>query len=507
MSGGSGSRLWPQSRSLYPKQFLPLVNEQTMLQNTVSRLDGLDSVSAPLVIANEEHRFLVAEQIRQMGRQAAGIILEPVGKNTAPAVALAALKAQSLSEEKDPLLLVLAADHVIQNVQAFHQAIEAALPAARDGKLVTFGIVPTHPETGYGYIKASVSHGEPMNVPDNIGTSAIPGGRTEARRKEEKLLKENSVSPCLRGQQSSCMPVEQFVEKPDLETAQGYLASGDYYWNSGMFLFKASRYMEELNKFRPDILQACEKAMAVESTDLDFVRLDEAAFHTCPDESIDYAVMEKTTDSVVVPLDAGWTDVGSWTSLADICEKDESGNAFQGDVLLQDTRNTYVRSEKKLIATVGVEDLIITESDDAILVAHKDRVQDVKKIVDRLKAENRIEAKLHRKVYRPWGAYDSIDMGDRFQVKRITVKPGAQLSLQMHHHRAEHWIVVKGTALVTNGDQEILLTENQSTYIPIGVVHRLENPGKFDLELIEVQSGGYLGEDDIVRFEDSYGRA
>ncbi|MBO9497547.1 mannose-1-phosphate guanylyltransferase/mannose-6-phosphate isomerase, partial [Thalassotalea sp. G20_0] len=289
-----------------------------------------------------------------------------------------------------------------------------------------------------------------------------------------------------------------FVEKPDLETAQGYLASGDYYWNSGMFLFKASRYLEELNKFRPDILEACEKAIAVQSTDLDFVRLDEVAFKACPDESIDYAVMEKTSDAVVVPLDAGWSDVGSWTSLADICDKDEAGNSIQGDVLLQDTRNTYVRSEKKLIATVGVDDLVITESDDAILVAHKDRVQDVKKIVDRLKAENRTEVKLHRKVYRPWGAYDSIDMGDRFQVKRITVKPGAQLSLQMHHHRAEHWIVVKGTAVVTNGDQEILLTENQSTYIPIGVVHRLENPGKFDLELIEVQSGGYLGEDDIV---------
>ncbi|WBA84121.1 mannose-1-phosphate guanylyltransferase/mannose-6-phosphate isomerase [Endozoicomonas sp. GU-1] len=486
MSGGSGSRLWPQSRSLYPKQFLPLVNEDTMLQNTISRMDGLGSVSAPLVIANEEHRFLVAEQIRQIGRQASAIILEPVGKNTAPALALAALKAQSLSEEKDPLLLVLAADHVIQNVQAFHQAIEAALPAARDGKLVTFGIVPTYAETGYGYIKALNHKG------------------TKAQSFSSDKQKETFVPSCLCGEK--IMPVEQFVEKPDLETAQGYLASGDYYWNSGMFLFKASRYLEELNKFRPDILQACEKAMAVESADLDFVRLDEAAFHACPDESIDYAVMEKTTDSVVVPLDAGWSDVGSWTSLADICEKDESGNAFQGDVLLHDTRNTYVRSEKKLIATVGVDDLIITDSDDAILVAHKDRVQDVKKIVERLKVANRSEAKLHRKVYRPWGAYDSIDMGDRFQVKRITVKPGAQLSLQMHHHRAEHWIVVKGTALVTNGDQEILLTENQSTYIPIGVVHRLENPGKFDLELIEVQSGGYLGEDDIVRFEDTYGR-
>ena len=459
-----------------------------MLQNTISRLDGLDSVSAPLVIANEEHRFLVAEQFRQMGRQASAIILEPVGRNTAPAVALAALKALShqgpvnvpgnigtsaipggrTEHQEEPFLLVLAADHVIKDVKAFHQAVAAALPAACDGKLVTFGIVPTHPETGYGYIKAS------------------------------KALIGNSEQAAL---------VENFVEKPDLETARGYLACGDYYWNSGMFLFKASCYLEELNTFRPDILQACEKAMAVQNADLDFVRLDEAAFTACPDVSIDYAVMEKTSDAVVVPLDAGWSDVGSWTSLADICEKDESGNSVQGDVLLQDTCNTYVRSEKKLIATVGVKDLIITESDDAILVAHKDRVQAVKTIVDRLKAENRTEVNLHRKVYRPWGAYDSVDMGDRFQVKRITVKPGAQLSLQMHHHRAEHWIVVKGTARVTNDDQEILLTENQSTYIPIGVVHRLENPGKLDLELIEVQSGGYLGEDDIVRFEDTYGRA
>ncbi|MRI34320.1 mannose-1-phosphate guanylyltransferase/mannose-6-phosphate isomerase [Endozoicomonas sp. OPT23] len=464
MSGGSGSRLWPQSRSLYPKQFLPLVNDQTMLQNTISRLDGLNSVSAPLVIANEEHRFLVAEQFRQMGRKALAIMLEPVGRNTAPAVALAALKA--LNHEEEPLLLVLAADHVIQDVEAFHQAVEAALPAARNGKLVTFGIVPTHPETGYGYINASTSF-------------------------EDK---------------SAFIPVRKFVEKPDLEKAQSYLASGNYYWNSGMFLFKASRYLEELEKFRPDILKVCKKSMVVQDTDLDFVRLDEDVFKACLDESIDYAVMEKTTDAVVVPLNAGWSDVGSWSSLADISEEDDAGNATLGDVILHDTRNTYVRSEKKLIATVGVDDLVITESDDAILVAHKNQVQDVKKIVERLKQEDRSEAKLHRKVYRPWGAYDSIDAGERFQVKRITVKPGARLSLQKHYHRAEHWIVVKGTALVTNGDKELLLTENQSTYIPIGEVHRLENPGKFDLEMIEVQSGGYLSEDDIVRFEDTYGR-
>ncbi len=510
LSGGTGSRLWPQSRSLYPKQFLPLVNDQTMFQNTVSRLDGLEGVSAPLVIANEAHRFLVAEQFRQMGQQASAIILEPVGRNTAPAVALAALKAlnhkgavnapfntdtsaipggrteaQSFFCDEEPVLLVLAADHVIRDEAAFHRAVEAALPAACDGKLVTFGIVPAHAETGYGYIKA-LNHKGAVNAPFNTDTSAILGGCTEAQ---------------------SFFGVEEFVEKPDLETAKEYLASGEYYWNSGMFMFKASRYLEELDRFQPEILTACKKAIAVEQPDLDFVRLDEDAFKACPDNSIDYAVMEKTTDAVVVPLDAGWSDVGAWSSLWDISEKDQQGNVSQGDVLLHDTRNTYVRSEKKLIATLGVENLVITESDDAILVSSRDRVQDVKKIVDQLKAENRTEAKLHRKVYRPWGAYDSIDQGERFQVKHITVKPGARLSLQKHYHRAEHWIVVKGTALVTNGDQKILLSENQSTYIPIGAVHRLENPGEFDLELIEVQSGGYLGEDDIVRLEDTHGRS
>ncbi len=522
MSGGSGSRLWPQSRSLNPKQFLPLVNEQTMLQNTVARLDGLDAVGAPVVIANEDHRFLVAEQLRQMGRSAEAIILEPVGRNTAPAVALAALKALKHKEpvivpdntgtstipggrsvnapcktdtstvlggrtehkekalyKEESVLLVLAADHVIQDEKAFHRAVEAALPAAMEGKLVTFGIVPTHPETGYGYIKA-------FNHRDH-------------KAHKEKICKEKTS-------EEQVFAVQEFVEKPDLETAQGYLASGDYYWNSGMFLFKASRYLEELKQFRPDILEACEKAMAVQNQDLDFVRLDEEAFKACPDDSIDYAVMEKTTAAVVMPLDAGWSDVGSWSSLADISEKDELGNAVQGDVLLHDTRNTYVRSDKKLIATVGVDELVVVESDDAILVAHKDRVQDVKKVVEQLKAEGRPEVSLHRKVYRPWGAYDSIDAGDRFQVKRITVKPGAKLSLQKHFHRAEHWIVVKGTALVEVNGDELLLTENQSVYIPIGALHRLENPGKFDLELIEVQSGGYLGEDDIIRFEDTYGR-
>ncbi|WP_257293783.1 mannose-1-phosphate guanylyltransferase/mannose-6-phosphate isomerase [Endozoicomonas sp. YOMI1] len=488
MSGGSGSRLWPQSRALNPKQFLPLVNEQTMFQNTVARLDGLDAVGAPVVIANEAHRFLVAEQLRQMGRSAEAIILEPVGRNTAPAVALAALKALNQDDhQEEPVLLVLAADHVIQDEKAFHQAVETALPTTMDGKLVTFGIVPTHPETGYGYIRAG---------------EKLIGNREEGIADKTTEPKPSTHPSSL----TTTYSVAQFIEKPDLETAQGYLASGGYYWNSGMFLFKASRYLEELKQFRPDILAACEKAMRVQNPDLDFVRLDEEAFRACPEDSIDYAVMEKTTDAVVVPLDAGWSDVGSWSSLANISDKDELGNSVQGDVLLQDTTNTYVRSEKKLIATVGVDDLVVVESDDAILVAHKARVQDVKKVVESLKAAGRSEVNLHRKVYRPWGAYDAIDVGERFQVKRIMVKPGARLSLQKHYHRAEHWIVVKGTALVEIDGKEILLTENQSTYIPIGAVHRLENPGKFDLELIEVQSGGYLGEDDIVRFEDTYGR-
>ena len=469
LSGGSGSRLWPQSRSLYPKQFLPLVNDQTMLQNTITRLNGLNNVSAPLLIANEEHRFLAAEQFRQLGSKALAIILEPVGRNTAPAVALAALKAlhqqtnKEPRESEDPVLLVLAADHVIQNEEAFHKAVESALPAAHGGKLVTFGIVPTHPETGYGYIKAS-SH---------------------------KVCKEH---PGVFG-------VEVFVEKPDRETAESYLSCGDYYWNSGMFMFRASDYLDELKRYRPDILAACEKAIAVEHPDLDFVRLDEEAFKACPDESIDYAVMEKTEAAVVIPLDAGWSDVGSWSSLSDISEKDGQGNSAHGDVMLYDTRNTYVRSEQKLIATVGVDDLVITESDDAILVSHKSRVQDVKKVVERLKKEARPEAWLHRKVYRPWGSIDAIDDGHRFQVKHITVKPGYKLSLQKHYHRAEHWVVVKGTAMVTNGKEQMLLTENQSTYIPIGAEHRLENLGQFDLELIEVQSGAYFGEDDVIRLE------
>ena len=466
MSGGSGTRLWPYSRKLYPKQLLPVVDESsTMLQATLSRLDGLDGLAEPIVVCNEEHRFIVAEQLRQEGVAQASIVLEPFGRNTAPAIAVAAIQAKNLGQS-DQVLLVLAADHVITQEAAFHQAIEVANKAAKAGELVTFGIVPTHPETGFGYIQ--------------------------------------------RGAQASSegvYGVSQFVEKPSAEIAKGYVDSGEYYWNSGMFMFTAERYLAELAKHAPDMLAACEKAVAGEAPDLDFIRLDRDAFAACPDDSVDYAVMEKADNVVVVPLDAGWSDVGSWTGVWDVCDKDEQGNVLKGDVIAKDTRNCYVQGERKLVTTLGLTNVAVVETDDAILVADMAKVQDVKSIVADLKAADRNEANLHRKVYRPWGYYDSIDSGERFQVKRIVVKPGAQLSLQMHHHRAEHWIVVSGTALVTNGDKDILLTENQSTYIPLGVKHRLENPGAIDLELIEVQSGSYLGEDDIVRFEDNYGRS
>lgn len=461
LSGGSGSRLWPQSRHLYPKQFLSLVNEQTMFQNTVTRLQGIESpVAAPVVIANNEHRFLVAEQFRQIDIKPASIILEPVGRNTAPAVTLAALKARENGE--DPVLLILAADHVIKDTKSFHQAVDDAFPIAASGKLVTFGIVPTHAETGYGYIKSS---------------------KRQSSETNNSLL------------------VEEFVEKPDLVTAEKYLASGDFFWNSGMFLFKASRYLEELREYRPDIYEACHNAIATKAPDLDFIRLDEEAFKICPSDSIDYAVMENTSDAVVIPLDAGWSDVGSWSSLWEVSDKDKHGNVAHGDVILHNTSDSYVRSEKKLVTTIGVDNLIIIESDDAILVANKNQVQDVKHILEQLKAANRPESISHRKLYRPWGACDSIDDGDRFQVKRITVKPGEKLSQHKHFNRAEHWIVVKGTALVINGSKELILTENQSTYIPIGVMHQLENPGRTELELIEVRSGCYLNEDDIHRIQ------
>jgi mannose-1-phosphate guanylyltransferase len=455
------ARLWPFSRQLFPKQFLTLNGAHSMLQNTAVLLAGIEH-QAPMVICNEEHRFAVAEQLRANKIANSGIILEPVGRNTAPAIALAAFKA--IKGGDDPLLLVLAAVHIIKNEAAFCQAVTKAVEHANNGKLVTFGIVPTAPETGYGYIKSGCQV-------DETGFA-----------------------------------VAKFIEKPNLANAQHYMLSGEYYWNSGMFLFKASTYLAELKTHCPEIYNACEKAIAHTQVDADFVRVDKEAFETCPDDSIDYAVMEKTSLAVVVPMDCGWSDVGSWSALWDIEDKDDNNNALKGDVIAFNTSNSYVNAQEKLVAVIGVDDLVVVETKDAILVSKKSEVQHVKKVVEHLKANERPEFRLHREVHRPWGKYDSVDSSDRFQVKRITVKPGAKLSVQMHHHRAEHWIVVAGTAKVTNGDKDILLTENQSTYIPIGVIHALENPGKVDLELIEVQSGSYLGEDDIVRFEDKYGR-
>ncbi|ABP61311.1 MULTISPECIES: mannose-1-phosphate guanyltransferase [Enterobacteriaceae] len=467
MAGGSGSRLWPLSRVLYPKQFLCLEGNLTMLQATINRLHGIECES-PVVICNEQHRFIVAEQLREMNKLTENIILEPVGRNTAPAIALAALATVNSQPNTSPIMLVLAADHVIQNENAFREAVLKALPLAEEGKLVTFGIVPNKPETGYGYIRRGDPSGdsEPVNA----------------------------------------YKVAQFVEKPNQETAESYVSSGEYYWNSGMFLFRADRYLEELNKYRPDILAACKKAMNVTNPDLNFIRIDQEAFITCPDESVDYAVMEKTTDAVVVPLDAGWSDVGSWSSLWDISRKTPEGNVNTGDVLSCNTENSFLYSESGLLATVGVKDLVVVQTKDAVLIADRNAVQDVKKIVEMIKSEGRLEHHAHREVYRPWGKYDSIDTGERYQVKRLTVKPGEGISLQMHHHRAEHWIVVAGTAQVTINDQSRLLGENESIYIPVGATHCLENPGKIPLELIEVRSGSYLGEDDIVRLADRYGR-
>lgn len=459
MAGGSGTRLWPLSRSLYPKQFLSLINENSLLQETLKRLDGLNCLP-PVIVSNNEHRFIVAEQLRQFGVDDFQIILEPVGRNTAPAVALAALK--SLELHGDHHMLVLAADHAIQDIEAFHAAVLAAEQESVDNKLVTFGIVPTKPETGYGYIK-----------------------------KGEQV--KNSV-----------FKVNSFVEKPDLETAKNYLEQKCYLWNSGMF--KASVYLDELKKFRPDILAACKESLSSASTDLDFIRLNSDVFAECPDESIDYAVMEKTQDCVVIPLDADWSDIGSWTSLWEISEKDEHENVSHGDVINYNSRNNYIYSEGSLISTVGVNNLIIVQTKDALLVAQQDNVQDIKKIVEILKKQKRSEHISHREVYRPWGRYDSVERGDRYQVKRITVKPGECLSTQMHHHRAEHWVVVAGTAKVTCGERTFFVTENESTFIPIGTVHTLENPGKIPLEVIEIQSGVYLGDDDIVRLSDKYGR-
>ena len=466
LSGGSGTRMWPLSRGMHPKQFLPLVTDQSMLQDTLTRLEGLE-LTAPLVVSNNDHRFMVAEQLRELDQSPLGIVLEPVGRNTAPAVAVAALKAQA--EDLEAVILVLPADHVIDDQAAFVSAVNKAASVAATGKLVTFGIVPTGPETGYGYIRG----GDAISTP---------------------------------GLEALGFDVAEFVEKPDLATAKRYVSEG-YYWNSGMFIFQASRYLEELEKFAPAMLASCRESLSKAKTDLDFIRLDQAAFAACEEDSIDYAVMEKTDSAIVIPLDAGWNDVGSWSALWEVSEKDDQGNAIHGDVLTHDTSNSFLHAENKLIATVGVKDLVVIETADAVMVAHKSRVQEVKEIVAQLKEKERPEAHWHRKVYRPWGYYDSVDEGERHQTKRIVVNPGAKLSLQKHHHRAEHWIVVKGTALVTKGDEKLLVGENESTYIPLGVVHSLENPGVIPLEMIEVQSGSYLGEDDIVRYEDKYGRA
>lgn len=458
MAGGSGTRLWPLSRAAHPKQFLALNGDKTMLQQTVERLSDIP-VGELITICNEQHRFLVAEQLREINAPGR-IILEPVGRNTAPAIALAAL----LERDSDPLLLVLAADHVIANQAAFTEAVMEAMPLAEAGKLVAFGVAPAEPHTGYGYIKAG---------------DAIDGAYL----------------------------VDSFKEKPDAETAARYLKDGGYFWNSGIFLFKASRYLHELKANQPQIFAACEAANANPSLDLNFVRLEAGAFESCPSDSIDYAVMEKTNEAAVMPLDAGWNDIGSWSSLWEVSEKDEAGNATSGDVKLYDTANCLVRSDDKLVALLGLEDVIVVSTKDVTLVAHKDRLQDAKLIAAELEKEGRCEWELHREVHRPWGKYDSVDQGARHQVKRLTVKPGAKLSVQMHQHRAEHWVVVKGTAKVTRGEETFLLSEDESTYIPIGMVHALENPGREPLEIVEIQSGAYLGEDDIVRFADVYGRA
>ncbi len=465
LCGGAGTRLWPLSREGFPKQLLALTGKHTLLQQTVLRLEGLPA-GAPLTVCHEAHRFLVAEQLRELNVTARAAILEPFGRNTAPAIALAAhaaLGGVAAGEAADPVLLVLPADHLIRAVAPFQQAVRAALPAAQDGKLVTFGIVATRPETGYGYIQRGAALGAGFRI-------------------------------------------ARFVEKPDLPRAQAFVEAGDHYWNSGMFMFRARRYLEELERFAPEMARICAAAFAGAAADLDFTRISAASFEACPADSIDYAVMEKTSEAVVVPLAAGWSDVGSWASLHEASETDAHGNVAHGDVISEDTRGSYLHSESRLVAAVGLKDHVVIETKDAVLVAPKDRAQDVKKLVARLKEQGRPEHSLHREVFRPWGSYDSLENGPRFQVKRLKVKPGATLSLQLHNHRAEHWVVVAGTARVTRGEEVFLLQENEATYIPVGTKHRIENPGTSLLEIIEVQSGSYLGEDDIVRFEDRYGR-
>ena len=464
LSGGSGTRLWPMSRAALPKQFLPLISEHTLFQETLLRLEDFPGMAAPLVICNNEHRFLAAEQLRDIHTAPLLQILEPSGRNTAPAVAVAAFAAQAKDDQA--VLLVLPADHLIQDIRGFHAAIQAAFALAQQDKLVTFGITPNEPATGFGYME----------------------------RGAELKAAGNSFA------------VKRFVEKPDIESARKFLASGDFFWNSGMFVFKASIYLSELQRYRPDIYQAAQLAWQLSTHDLDFSRLDEKAFAACPSDSIDYAVMEHTQAAAMVTVDIGWSDIGSWSALYAVSAHDSQGNALRGDVYSAETTHTYIRADSRMVAAIGVRDLVIVETADAVLVMHKDFAQDVKHTVEYLKQAERTEHLIHRRVYRPWGYYEGIDVGERFQAKRIMVKVGAKLSLQMHHQRAEHWVVVSGKAKVTRGEESMLLHEDQSTYIPIGMKHRLENVGDDPLYLIEVQSGSYLGEDDIVRFDDDYKR-
>ena len=463
LSGGAGTRLWPTSRALHPKQFMPLTSERTMIQETALRVSDSERFLPPVVVCNEEHRFTVASELQQVGISPEVEVLEPVGRNTAPAIAAAA--ALCAAHDPEELLLVLPADHHIARPDLFLDVIAQGAGLAEEGKLVTFGIVPDAPETGFGYIRAGEAAGE--------------GG----------------------------FAVDAFVEKPDADTARSYLDAGGYFWNAGIFLFRADRMIRELEALAPDIWRHAARAVTTGRLDLDFLRLSAEAFELCPSDSIDYAVMEHTKDAVVVPADIGWNDVGSWTALWDIGDKDAHGNVVSGDAVMQETQNTFIRAESRLVATIGVDDLIVVETSDAVLVARRDKVQDVKAVVARLKAEGRAEHEVHARVHRPWGFYEGLDTGERHQVKHLMIKPGAAISLQMHHHRAEHWVVVNGTARVTVGDDTRLLSENESVYIPIGATHRLENPGKMPLSIIEVQSGSYLGEDDIVRFDDRYGRA
>lgn len=466
LAGGSGTRLWPLSRKHYPKQLLKLFGDKTMLQQTLLRLEGIPNLAPPIIVCNEEHRFMVAEQLHDIGQKKSSIILEPIARNTAPALALAAIHARTLGD--NPILLVLSADHMIRDIPIFQAAVNDSIHAAQLGHLATFGVQPTRPETGYGYIKTQ-----------------------RASSSKDKVF----------------VPVAEFVEKPDLATAEQYLAEGCYYWNSGMFVFQTEVFLRELKEQSADVIAAAEQAKVLAVQDLDFIRIDKDSFAQAPNISIDYALMEKSKNVVCVPLDAGWSDVGDWKSFWDLSDKDATGNSLIGDSIDIGSTNTLVFSQDKLVATLGVNNLMIINTPDAVLVADKSQAQQVKSIITQIEKQNRSEHLQHREIYRPWGCYDAIDNGDRYQVNRIRVKPGGSLSLQIHHHRAEHWIVVKGTALVQKGDDTILLSENESTYIPVGTKHRLSNPGKIPLEIVEVQSGPYLQEDDVIRYEDSYGRS